>query len=88
MLESRVGSEFEARFLDSVASRELELAELAELADTDTARMAELVRRYDDFPLGAVDASVVVMAERHGTTRLATLDHRHFHGRPGTRGRV
>jgi predicted nucleic acid-binding protein len=41
-------------------------------------RMAELVRRYADFPLGAADASVIAVAERLKTTRIATLDHRHF----------
>jgi predicted nucleic acid-binding protein len=40
--------------------------------------MAELVRRYADFPLGAADASVVAVAERLETARIATLDHRHF----------
>jgi len=42
------------------------------------ARMAELVRMYGDFPLGAVDASVVALAEELGTPFVATLDHRHF----------
>ena len=44
----------------------------------DLARMAELVRQYDDFPLGAVDAAVVAIAERLGVVDVATLDHRHF----------
>lgn len=47
--------------------------------------MAELVRRYADLPLGAVDASVVAVAERTKITTVATLDHRHFHiVRPST----
>ena len=40
--------------------------------------MAELVGTYADLPLGAVDASVVAVAERLGATTLATLDRRHF----------
>jgi len=40
--------------------------------------MAELVRRYGDFPLGAVDASVVAVAERLDVADIATIDHRHF----------
>jgi len=40
--------------------------------------MSELVRRYADFPLGAVDASVVAVAERFGVDRVATLDRKHF----------
>jgi uncharacterized protein len=75
MAESRLGSETEALFLDSLASGEFEL----EAVDaSDLARMAELVRRYADFPLGAADASVVAVAERLKTARIATLDHRHF----------
>jgi predicted nucleic acid-binding protein len=44
----------------------------------DWIRIAELVARYRDLPLGTVDASVVAAAERLGVTELATLDHRHF----------
>ena len=40
--------------------------------------MAELVRRYDDLPVGTTDASVIGLAERLGVTELATLDRRHF----------
>lgn len=75
MAESRLGSETEARFLDSLASGEFELAAVDV---SDLRRMAELVRRYQDFPLGAADASVVAVAERLKATRVATLDHRHF----------
>jgi predicted nucleic acid-binding protein len=41
-------------------------------------RVAELVARYQDLPLGSVDASVIAAAERHGITEIATVDHRHF----------
>ena len=40
--------------------------------------MAELVETYADLPLGAIDASVVALAERLGLTTVATLDRRHF----------
>ena len=45
---------------------------------SDWLRVGELVARYHDFPLGTVDASVVVTAERRGTRKIATLDRRHF----------
>lgn len=45
---------------------------------SDLTRMAESVRRYAGFPLGAADASVVAVAERLKTARIVTLDHRHF----------
>lgn len=38
-------------------------------------RVAE---RYSDMSLGLADASLVVLAERLGTVRIATLDERHF----------
>ncbi len=50
--------------------------------------MAELVRTYADLPLGAVDASVLAVAERLRLTDVATLDRRHLTiVRPGTPGR-
>ena len=44
----------------------------------DLIRIAELVARYRDFPLGSVDAYVVAAAERRGIVDIATLDHCHF----------
>jgi uncharacterized protein len=40
--------------------------------------MAALVEQYADLPLGAVDASVIALAERLGIPEVATLDRRHF----------
>lgn len=45
----------------------------------DLARMADLMLRYRDFPLGVADASVVALAERYQAKEVATLDRRHFH---------
>jgi uncharacterized protein len=45
---------------------------------SDLARMAELGTRYDDLPLGGLDASVIAIAERLSATNIATLDRRHF----------
>lgn len=75
MAGTRLGADTEARFLDALADGEFEL-EAVDAADLR--RMAELVRRYADFPLGAADASVVAVAERLRAIRIATLDHRHF----------
>jgi predicted nucleic acid-binding protein len=41
-------------------------------------RMADLVEKYADFPLGSADASVVTLAERLDTDCVITFDHRHF----------
>ena len=40
--------------------------------------MAELVRQYANFPLGATDASIVALAERLDARTIITLDRRHF----------
>ncbi|MEZ5191830.1 MAG: PIN domain-containing protein [Nocardioides sp.] len=48
------------------------------VAPSDWIRVAELVARYRDLPLGTVDASVVAAAERLGLSEVATVDRRHF----------
>ncbi|TIC88249.1 PIN domain-containing protein [Nocardioides sp. GY 10113] len=75
MLEAKVGAFAEAAFLESVAAGGFELVNLTQ---PDVARIAELVSRYDDLPLGTTDASVIALAERLGVEEIATLDHRHF----------
>ena len=75
MLETKVGTFAEVAFLESVASGSFELVNLTQ---SDAARIAELVARYDDLPLGTTDASVIALAERLGVDEIATLDHRHF----------
>jgi predicted nucleic acid-binding protein len=44
----------------------------------DVAAATEIVERYRDQELGLADASIVVLAERYGTTDVLTLDERHF----------
>ncbi|MER5298149.1 PIN domain-containing protein [Streptomyces lasiicapitis] len=75
LIERRLGPDNEAVFLDLFSVGTLEAVDLT---TEDYVRVAELVRRYADFPLGTVDASVVAVAERLGLTEVATLDHRHF----------
>jgi predicted nucleic acid-binding protein len=40
--------------------------------------LAELERTYDDLAPGLADLSIVLLADRHGTRRVATFDERHF----------
>jgi uncharacterized protein len=47
-------------------------------SDRDLHRCRELQAQYEDLDLGVVDASIVALAERLGTDRVATLDRRHF----------
>ncbi|MEZ4595393.1 MAG: PIN domain-containing protein [Chloroflexota bacterium] len=51
---------------------------LRDLDVDDWARVRALCRAYADLPLGLVDASVVVVAERLDEPVVATLDRRHF----------
>jgi uncharacterized protein len=75
LVASRLGSDAEIRLLGDLAAGNL----IAEpVAAADWMRIAELVGRYHDLPLGTVDASVISAAERLGTTEIATLDRRHF----------
>lgn len=75
LLASRLGAQPEIRFLGDLAAGNF----IPEpVAPGDWIRIAELVGRYDDLPLGTVDASVIATAERLAATEIATLDHRHF----------
>lgn len=75
LLGREAGAKIESLFLDSIAAGDFVLVDLTA---ADCARMAELVRRYGDLPLGTTDASVVAVAERLDVTEVATLDRRHF----------
>jgi len=63
--------------LDAFLSDLVESAYTLDCGENDLGRIRELVRRYDDLPLGLTDAAVVACAERSGG-RVLTLDHRHF----------
>jgi hypothetical protein len=70
-----IGPHAEVAFARSISSGQLVVEPVV---DSDWPRVAELVERYDDMPLGIVDASVVAVAERLGVRRIASLDHRHL----------
>lgn len=75
LLQTRLGVQAEVRFLGDLAVGNL----IPEpVAPGDWLRIAELVGRYHDLPLGTVDASVVATAERLAVADVATIDRRHF----------
>jgi hypothetical protein len=75
LINRQLGPATEAAFYRGVAAGEITVEALT---TDDWARVAELVDRYADLPLGGTDASLVALAERLGATQVATLDHRHF----------
>ncbi len=52
--------------------------EIPELTHHDIAKATRVVERYRDQEIGITDASLVVLAARHRTRRILTLDRRHF----------
>lgn len=75
LIETRLGTDPEVRFLGDLASG---VFAIESVQPADWLRIAELASRYRNLPLGMVDASVVATAERMGITEVATVDHRHF----------
>jgi predicted nucleic acid-binding protein len=75
MLLSRAGPKAEQQFLQDVADG---IYELAAFSRADVGQAAGIVQRYSDLRIGVADASLVVLAARYRTTRLLTLDERHF----------
>ncbi|WP_350281296.1 PIN domain-containing protein [Kribbella sp. HUAS MG21] len=69
------GAKPEAAFLRSLATEDFTVAPVT---PAWLERTADLIGQYADLPLGAVDASVVALAEELGVGEVATLDRRHF----------
>jgi predicted nucleic acid-binding protein len=73
LIGRRLGATAEASFLAALADLDVEGPNAS-----DWPRIAELVERHADFPLGGTDASVVALAERLDTDTIITFDRRHF----------
>ena len=71
----RSGVGAELKVLADVASG---VYNLAEFSRADVAQAAGVVERHADLRIGIADASIVVLAAKYGTTRVLTLDERHF----------
>ncbi|HEX5138826.1 MAG TPA: PIN domain-containing protein [Planctomycetota bacterium] len=75
LVGARLGSGPEVRLLQDFAEGNLVFESVE---PRDWLRIAELVHRYRDLPLGTVDASLVAAAERLGAEEVASLDRRHL----------
>ena len=52
--------------------------DLAAMSAEDVEHALQVIERYADQEIGLADASIVVLAKRHATRTIATLDRRHF----------
>lgn len=75
LLGTSVGVDVELELLDDVARGAYQLEPFSE---ADIAEAQRVVARYRDLNVGLADASLVVLAGRHDTDRILTLDARHF----------
>ena len=75
LLLARVSARAEHALLQEVAGGAYELVPFD--AD-DVAAAVAVIDRYHELSIGLADASVAVVAARARTTRLLTLDERHF----------
>jgi uncharacterized protein len=77
LLASRLGAKAARAFANDIASEAYELADWT--SSDHAAALAIIVGQGDDKDyLGIADASNVILADRHRTTTILTLDQRHF----------
>lgn len=74
LVGTRLGGRAEVRFIGSLAAGDVIVEHVTA---ADLLRIAELVARYHDLPLGTVDAALVAIAERLRISTVITLDE-HF----------
>lgn len=75
MILTRMGQERELALLGEVAR---DAYHLEYFSEEDLAEAIEIVERHADFRIGLADASNVVLANRHDTLDVLTLDERDF----------
>ncbi|MFB4292697.1 VapC toxin family PIN domain ribonuclease [Nonomuraea sp. ATR24] len=75
MLLTRIGPRAELDYLREVADG---VYDLMPMTRHEVMEAADLIGRYADMEIGLADASIAVLGARHRTTRVLTLDQRHF----------
>lgn len=83
-LLSRFGLSAEIAMLDELLDGAYELPVIS---PKDVALCRNVVAQYADKRIGVTDASLVVLADRFHTNRIATFDRRHFSTMRGIDGR-
>lgn len=75
LVATRLGVTAELAVLDEMCGGAWHLADFDRV---DLKRAGAVIERFADQAIGVADASNVVLADRHRTSTIATLDHRHF----------
>lgn len=75
LLAARVGARAQQAVLGEVARG---VYRLEPFSAADVGRALILMEEFQDLDIGLADASLVVLAERHRTRTVLTLDERHF----------
>lgn len=75
LVATRFGVQAERAALDELSNGAWTIANVS---PEDLHAIANIVTHYSDQRIGATDASLVVLAHRHATATIATLDRRHF----------
>ena len=75
LLAKHIGTAAQTAFLDEVARGAYQLESFG---SADVAAAKDLLQRYPALKIGLADASIVVLAGRHRSRDVLTLDERHF----------
>jgi predicted nucleic acid-binding protein len=75
MITSRYGIDVEMSFVRDLAT---EVFQVECLTTAELRRLEDILGSYRDLEIGIADASIVILAQRFRTTRVLTLDERHF----------
>ncbi len=75
LVSTRYGVSVELSVLHELAGGAFDIAWLEQ---HELVTATEVIERYADQRIGLADASLVVLAARHRTRRILTLDRRHF----------
>jgi hypothetical protein len=84
LIAARVGHEAQLALVDEVVRGAYQLEPFSA---EDASEARRIMARYADLGVGLADASVVVLANRHGTLDLLCTDERHFRALRGPGGR-
>jgi len=75
MISKANSSEFSLRALNNLLIAPFELVQLT---TEDFIKATEVMAKYHDLSIGITDASLIALAARFETSKIMTLDRRHF----------